>query len=96
MDDYIKRDEALEAIRRIERVVKLSSTTIDFAFKDINRTDVGPVIFCENCANFHERVVDEDIITNFEHCTKGIRFDDPHTFYCAYGMRKGEKPGGDA
>lgn len=86
---YISQDEALEAIRRIEGVVKLSSSTIGAALGRVCDPDAKKVIYCEQCANYHQRIIDGDIIIQFEHCQKGIRFDNPRTFYCAYATPKG-------
>jgi len=88
-DVYIMKEEALAAIRRIEGVVKPSSPTIG----DVGDPDVKKIIHCEQCHNYRRRVVDLDIIIQFEHCRKGIRFDNPRTFYCGYAIQRGELDG---
>lgn len=86
MADYIRREDALFALRKAERGGSMTALTrLERAYAEIREmpaADVAPVVRCKDCKHWqrHTGVVDSPNGHCFalETCTKGMDF-------CSYG-----------
>lgn len=86
MTDYIRRDDALFALRKAERGGSMTALTrLERAYAEIREmpaADVAPVVRCKDCKHWqrHTGVVDSPNGHCFalETCTNGMGF-------CSYG-----------
>lgn len=74
MDEYIKRDDAIRAILRFDRVATLNK---------VPAADVVEVVRCEDC-KYYKPDCDGIMLCNYSELPI---FDPPPKFFCAYGAR---------
>lgn len=89
MTDYIRREDALFALRKAERGGSMTALTrLERAYAEIREmpaADVAEVVHCRDCKHKVRTIANEKVLCAEERGLLSPGLDD----FCSYGKRKG-------